>query len=125
MQRFYSCLDNEAPVFQDCPQKPIIVRRGEPLNITEPSAMDNSGGIARLDIKPQSFKIPFTIFHDMVVKYTAFDYDGNVAICEFNITIAGILSGPHLTLLNGLEVGNGTFFRSESFFSERNFSKSY
>lgn len=57
--------------------------------MTEPTAVDNSGGIARLDIKPQSFKLPYTTFHDMVVKYTAFDYDGNVAICEFNITVAG------------------------------------
>ena len=48
--------------------------------MTEPLAVDNSGGIARLDIKPQSFKIPFVVFHDMVVKYTAFDYDGNAAI---------------------------------------------
>lgn len=85
--------DNEAPVFQDCPQQPIIVRKGphgiEPVNMTEPTAVDNSGGIARLDIRPQSFKIPYVTFHDMVVKYTAFDYDGNVAICEFNITVAG------------------------------------
>lgn len=86
------CVDNEAPVFQDCPQQPIVVRRSphgiEPVNITEPTAVDNSGGIARLDIKPQSFKIPHVTFHDMIVKYTAFDFDGNVAICEFNITVA-------------------------------------
>lgn len=25
----------------------------------------------------------------MVVKYVAFDYDGNVAICEINITVPG------------------------------------
>lgn len=89
-------LDNEAPVFQDCPQQPVIVRRGpngiEPINMTEPTAVDNSDGIARLDIKPQSFKLPHTTFHDMVVKYTAFDYDGNVAICEFNITVAGMFT---------------------------------
>lgn len=80
-------------MFQDCPQQPVVVRRGphgiEPVNITEPTAVDNSGGIARLDIKPQSFKIPHVTFHDMIVKYTAFDFDGNVAICEFNITVAG------------------------------------
>lgn len=96
---FCSFTDNEAPVFQDCPQQPIIVRKGphgiEPVNMTEPTAVDNSGGIARLDIKPQSFKIPYITFHDMVVKYTAFDYDGNVAICEFNITVAGT---PNFTI---------------------------
>lgn len=29
------------------------------------------------------------VFEDMVVKYVAFDYDGNVAICEINITVPG------------------------------------
>lgn len=51
--------------------------------------MDNSGSIARLEVKPASFKTPIHIFEDMVVKYVAYDYDGNVAICEINITVPG------------------------------------
>ncbi|KAK6617037.1 hypothetical protein RUM44_005394 [Polyplax serrata] len=85
------CVDNEPPVFQNCPQQPIIVQKGrnglEPVVFTEPVAVDNSGSIARLEVKPQSFKTPITTFHDMAVKYVAFDYDGNVAICEINITV--------------------------------------
>lgn len=86
-------IDNEPPVFQNCPQQPIIVQKGlhglEPVNFTEPIAVDNSGSIARLEVKPQSFRTPMQVFHNMVVKYVAFDYDGNVAICEINITVPG------------------------------------
>lgn len=87
-------LDNEPPVFQNCPQQPIVVQKGAnggllPVNFTEPVAVDNSGSIARLEVKPPSFKTPITVFEDMSVKYIAFDYDGNVAICEINITVPG------------------------------------
>ncbi|XP_075226178.1 sushi, von Willebrand factor type A, EGF and pentraxin domain-containing protein uif [Lycorma delicatula] len=85
------CVDNEPPVFQNCPQQPIVVRRGpngiEPVNLTEPVAVDNSGAIARLEVKPQGFRTPLTVFHDLAVKYVAYDFDGNVAICEINITV--------------------------------------
>lgn len=89
------CVDNEPPVFQNCPQQPIVVQRDEnggvlPVNFTEPTAIDNSGSIARLEVKPQSFKTPTYVFQDTVVKYVAFDYDGNVAICEINITVPDV-----------------------------------
>ncbi|XP_055681349.1 sushi, von Willebrand factor type A, EGF and pentraxin domain-containing protein 1 isoform X2 [Lutzomyia longipalpis] len=95
------CVDNEPPVFQNCPQQPIVVKRDEnggvlPINFTEPTAIDNSGSIARLEVKPQSFKTPIHIFQDTVVKYVAFDYDGNVAICEINITVPDV-TPPLLT----------------------------
>lgn len=88
----YHFIDNEPPVFQNCPQQPIIVQKNAnggllPVNFTEPTAVDNSGSIARLEVKPQNFKTPLYVFEDMVVKYVAFDYDGNVAICEINITV--------------------------------------
>ncbi|KAF4522838.1 hypothetical protein B566_EDAN008100 [Ephemera danica] len=85
------CVDNEPPVFQNCPQQPVVVQKGPngllPVNFTEPIAIDNSGSIARLEIKPVGFHTPVTVFQDKVVKYVAFDYDGNVAICEINITV--------------------------------------
>ncbi|XP_058454733.1 uncharacterized protein LOC131432461 isoform X2 [Malaya genurostris] len=89
------CVDNEPPVFQNCPQQPIVVKRLQngaimPVNFTEPVAIDNSGSIARLEVKPQSFKSPYYVFHDTIVKYIAYDYDGNVAICEINITVPDI-----------------------------------
>lgn len=58
--------------------------------MTEPVPIDNSGSIARLEVKPQSFKLPFYTFQDTAVKYVAFDFDGNVAICEINVTVTGI-----------------------------------
>lgn len=87
-------IDNETPVFQNCPQQPIVVQKDEnggilPVNFTEPTAVDNSGSIARLEVEPANFKTPMYVFEDMVVKYVAFDYDGNVAICEINITVPG------------------------------------
>lgn len=89
------CVDNEPPVFQNCPQQPIVVKRDSngaimPVNFTEPTAVDNSGSIARLEVKPASFRTPMHIFEDTVVKYVAFDYDGNVAICEINITVPDV-----------------------------------
>lgn len=59
------------------------------MTFNEPVAVDNSGSIARLEVKPQSFRTPITTFKDMAIKYVAFDYDGNVAICEINITVPG------------------------------------
>ncbi|GBP19642.1 Fibropellin-1 [Eumeta japonica] len=86
------CVDNEPPVFQNCPQQPIIVQTDInggllPVNFTEPTATDNSGAIARLEVTPQHFRTPIQVFHNMVVRYVAFDFDGNVAICEVNITV--------------------------------------
>lgn len=86
------CVDNETPVFQNCPQQPIVVQKDQnggllAVNFTEPTAVDNSGSIARLEVKPQNFRTPMYVFDDTVVKYVAFDYDGNVAICEINITV--------------------------------------
>lgn len=40
-------------------------------------------------MKPASFKTPIYVFEDVVIKYVAYDYDGNVAICEINITVPG------------------------------------
>lgn len=87
-------------MFQNCPQQPIVVQKDAnggllPINFTEPTAIDNSGSIARLEVKPQSFKTPMYVFEDMVVKYVAFDYDGNVAICEINITVPGKRIGSY------------------------------
>ncbi|KAL7042588.1 hypothetical protein ACKWTF_001212 [Chironomus riparius] len=89
------CVDNEPPIFQNCPQQPIVVKRDEngavmAVNFTEPTAIDNSGSIARLEVKPPSFRTPSYIFQDTVIKYVAFDHDGNVAICEINITVPDV-----------------------------------
>lgn len=45
------CVDNEPPVFENCPDQSIVVQKGinglEPVNFPEPIATDNSGMIAR------------------------------------------------------------------------------
>ena len=56
-------------------------------------AVDNSGSIARTDVKPEGFNLPLTTFEDLMIEYFAYDYDGNVAICQVNpnLKVAGCL----------------------------------
>ncbi|CAG7724478.1 unnamed protein product [Allacma fusca] len=86
------CVDNEPPVFENCPEQAIIVQKGanglEPVNFAEPIAKDNSGSVARMEIRPAGFKMPFHVFEDVLIEYLAFDFDGNVAICHINVTVA-------------------------------------
>ena len=81
------CVDNEPPAFRNCPAHPITVEKGPngfllPVNFTQPVAVDNSGSIARTDVKPEGFNLPLTTFEDLMIEYFAYDYDGNVAICQ-------------------------------------------
>jgi len=88
---FPVCVDNEPPVFENCPEQAIVVQKGpnglEPVNFPEPVANDNSGTVARMEIRPAGFKMPFYIFDDILVEYLAYDFDGNVAICHINVTV--------------------------------------
>ena len=92
------CVDNEPPAFLNCPSFPIEVQKGPegymPVNFTAPYAKDNSGAIARMEVvtitaaeKSEGFPMPMTTFEDMMVEYYAYDFDGNVAICQVNITV--------------------------------------
>ena len=89
---FPFCVDNEPPAFRNCPAHPIVVEKGPngfllPVNFTQPVAVDNSGSIARTDVKPEGFSLPLSTFEDMMIEYFAYDYDGNVAICQVNLTV--------------------------------------
>lgn len=88
---FPVCVDNDPPQFVNCPTAPIRVRRTaqgmEPVDFVVPSATDNSGMIARTEVKPEGFRPPLTVFQDTMVEYLAYDFDGNVAICQINITL--------------------------------------
>ncbi|XP_076035426.1 sushi, von Willebrand factor type A, EGF and pentraxin domain-containing protein uif [Oratosquilla oratoria] len=88
---YHICVDNEPPQFDNCPSAPIKVRKGTngllPVNFTVPSARDNSGMIARFEVRPAGFQPPLHIFEDMMVEYLAYDFYGNVAICQVNITV--------------------------------------
>ncbi|XP_071520140.1 uncharacterized protein uif isoform X2 [Panulirus ornatus] len=85
------CVDNEPPQFANCPINPIIVQKGidglQSVNFTIPTAYDNSGMIARTEVRPPGFRPPMHVFKDLMVEYLAFDFDGNVAICQINITV--------------------------------------
>ena len=86
-----TCVDQEPPKFQNCPSTPIAVTKSPsgilPVNFTVPSAVDNSGYIARFEVNPMGFKPPVIVFNDTFVEYTAYDADGNVAVCRVNITV--------------------------------------
>ncbi|XP_042883171.1 sushi, von Willebrand factor type A, EGF and pentraxin domain-containing protein 1-like isoform X2 [Penaeus japonicus] len=85
------CVDNEPPQFANCPANPIVVQKGsngvQSVNFTVPTAYDNSGMIARTEVRPAGFRPPIHVFKDTMVEYLAFDFDGNVAICQINITV--------------------------------------
>ena len=44
-------------------------------------------------MKPEGFNLPLTTFEDLMIEYFAYDYDGNVAICQVspNLKVAGCL----------------------------------
>ncbi len=90
------CVDNEPPAFLNCPTEPIVVQKGptgiQPVNFTVPVAQDNSGAIARMEViyitpagRFDGFTMPMTTFEDITIEYYAFDFDGNVAICQVNL----------------------------------------
>ena len=54
------CVDNEPPAFRNCPENPIVVQKDPkgflmPVNFTQPRAVDNSGSIARTEVRPNGF----------------------------------------------------------------------
>ena len=88
---FPVCVDNEPPQFLNCPTSAILVKKRpngmEMVNFTVPVATDNSGMIARTEVRPEGFHLPVHVFQDTMVEYLAYDFDGNVAICQVNITV--------------------------------------
>ena len=95
---FPLCVDNEPPAFINCPAYPIEVQKGPngylPVNFSQPYARDNSGAIARMEVisitaagRSEGFAMPMTTFEDIMVEYYAYDFDGNVAICQVEIKV--------------------------------------
>lgn len=85
------CVDQEPPKFLNCPTAPIVASKSASeillINYTIPTAIDNSGFVARVDVKPTGFRPPMIVFEDTTVEYIAYDMDGNVAVCQVNITV--------------------------------------
>ena len=63
--------------------------------------MDNSSSIARTEVRPNGFNLPLTTFEDMMIEYIAYDYDGNVAICQVNTTVHPLT--PFLARVTNIE----------------------
>lgn len=101
------CVDQEPPQFLDCPTYPLtVVKTAEgfqPVNFSLPQAVDNSGKIARFEIRPAGFIPPLMVFQDTTVQYLAYDSDGNVAVCTVNITVPDHLP-PSLTCPRSLVI---------------------
>jgi len=57
------------------------------VNFVVPTATDNSGMIARTEVRPEGFHMPMHVFENTMIEYLAYDFDGNVAICQINITV--------------------------------------
>lgn len=102
------CIDAEPPVFINCPKEPIFATTDEngQLNLvtyTIPEAIDNSGMIAHIQVKPENFKPPYPIQQNLDIIYTAFDDAGNFAECVVRLRIPG-------NFLKNLEKANIKFF---------------
>ena len=84
------CVDNEAPRFVSCPKQTVVVHktasgRVDSVQYDVPIAKDNSGRIARLEVRPDNFAPGIVVFEDRHVEYVAFDADGNNATCSFQV----------------------------------------
>ena len=78
------CVDNDPPQFVNCPTSAVCVKRTaqgiEPVDFVVSTATNNSGMITSV-LAEEGFRPPLT------VEYFAYDFDGNVAICQINITV--------------------------------------
>uniref|UniRef100_T1IXR4 Uncharacterized protein n=1 Tax=Strigamia maritima TaxID=126957 RepID=T1IXR4_STRMM len=88
---FPTCVDSEPPHFKNCHMEPIMVNKTQegfqPAQYTIPEASDNSGRVARTEVRPLGTKPPLTVFKDTIVEYLAYDFDGNAAICEITVVV--------------------------------------
>lgn len=84
------CVDVEPPKFTNCPDRPVVVHKLEdgqlsPVQYEVPVAVDNSGKIARMEMRPADFVSGGVVWEDMEVEYTAYDSDGNNASCSVSV----------------------------------------
>ncbi|VDI56620.1 Hypothetical predicted protein [Mytilus galloprovincialis] len=89
-----NCNDIKAPVFQNCPTKDIIVHK-EPwgpvfVNISQPTAVDNSGISPKITVTPEDFRQPYLFRENTTVTFTAEDGSGNSEQCEIYVILIDI-----------------------------------
>ncbi|GAV01451.1 hypothetical protein RvY_12161 [Ramazzottius varieornatus] len=86
------CVDNEPPRFVSCPKQTVVVHKAsngkvDAVQYEVPVAKDNSGRIARMEVRPDNFAPGIVVFEDRHVEYVAFDADGNNATCSFQVRV--------------------------------------
>ncbi|KAH3786415.1 hypothetical protein DPMN_164522, partial [Dreissena polymorpha] len=82
-----SCIDIFPPYFVNCPNEPIIIKPGEVINVSIPSAKDNSGLQPTISTEPQNFTLPFFVLKDTIIRITASDEMLNSAVCNLAIRV--------------------------------------
>ncbi|XP_033757629.1 sushi, von Willebrand factor type A, EGF and pentraxin domain-containing protein 1-like [Pecten maximus] len=85
------CRDTERPTFRDCPQSPVFVSLPPgspiPVNITVPSAYDNSNSSVTITYNPPDFRTPYIFRKNTTVIVTAQDSSANEAQCRFQVIL--------------------------------------
>ncbi|XP_014679840.1 PREDICTED: uncharacterized protein LOC106819763, partial [Priapulus caudatus] len=90
------CKDTQAPEWENCPDGdgeewivPVDNSGPQPINITWPTAVDNSG-LVYYTSDPADLSSPYLFTKDTVVTFTASDQDGNVAVCLVNVRLVDV-----------------------------------
>lgn len=83
-------LDVTPPMFLNCYTKPFYVDKMEATNFVVPTALDNSGLVKNVTVKPYNFKPGTVVSEDLNVTYAAVDNSGNSATCTISFIIKGI-----------------------------------
>ncbi|XP_065921906.1 CUB and sushi domain-containing protein 3 [Magallana gigas] len=81
------CTDVTPPMFLNCYTKPFYVDKMEATNFVVPTALDNSGLVKNVTVKPYNFKPGTVVSEDLNVTYAAVDNSGNSATCTISFII--------------------------------------
>ncbi|XP_021344300.1 uncharacterized protein LOC110444201 isoform X4 [Mizuhopecten yessoensis] len=88
---FPMCRDTEKPTFRDCPKSPVFVSLPPggpvPVDITVPSAYDNSNSSVTMTYSPSDFRTPYLFRKNTTVIITARDTSNNEARCNFQVIL--------------------------------------
>ncbi|XP_059165396.1 uncharacterized protein LOC131947978 [Physella acuta] len=90
-----ACIDVAPPVFNNCPDKPVVV----PLNnftqvprfVQLPTASDNSGVQPTIVYTPSDFKLPYLFTKNTTLIIEAIDEVGNKATCKIKFIIEDLV----------------------------------
>uniref|UniRef100_A0A0N4ZHL5 Fibropellin-1 n=1 Tax=Parastrongyloides trichosuri TaxID=131310 RepID=A0A0N4ZHL5_PARTI len=86
------CTDMQPPEFYNCPTEEIFISSDSfghslPVHYQIPKARDNSGHVSWIKVDPEGFEPGKMIRQNTDVKYTAYDFAGNYAVCIIKLRI--------------------------------------